>query len=82
MDDDIPDDGSIIFYYKCLKCGKANSHLAYPPMVGPFTECPHCGGAIEFEPNCYTCEELKNGVMCDVTNCIGFRFYKQRKAIP
>ena len=72
-------EGIITLYFKCLKCGKADSHLAHPPEVGPFTECPYCGGEIEFEPNCWTCEELKDMMMCDVANCIDLKFYKQRK---
>jgi DNA-directed RNA polymerase subunit RPC12/RpoP len=63
-DCDSESDGTITLYFKCLKCGRANSHLAFPPYVMPFTECPHCGGEITFEPNCYVC-----GFNGDILEC-------------
>ena len=70
-------------YYKCSKCGKSESQ-PYVEGYGPdpYYDCPFCGGLIIFEPNCFTCEELKDQAICDVANCIGFKFYKQRKVTP
>ena len=31
-------EGTITLYYKCLKCGKAQSHLALPPEVGLYKQ--------------------------------------------
>jgi DNA-directed RNA polymerase subunit RPC12/RpoP len=58
----------ITVYYKCSQCQREDSTLALAGVGGSTaTEqlvsylqggCPHCGGQLEAEPDCYICKHL------------------------
>jgi predicted nucleic acid-binding Zn ribbon protein len=66
-----------ILHYQCRDCARRDSQLYMYGSSVAYMDCPHCGGRLAFDPNCYTCKHI--GVLsipCE--SCRDFSNYEQK----